>query len=443
MDLPELQAAVASWINAAGANIALWLQSPEFFLQLAAILLAMLCAFLLAAILRRRVGIFQSPDPSEKLYRLRSTLFRFRVLLVPLLSVVLLALTAALVQGVGYPVWLVRVAESAALIALLYTVIVKFVNNSFIKALGKWVGVPVATLAVFGWLEPVVTQLDAISLSVGNIRLSLYALARTLVFGSILFWLGRLSNTAGKDAIRSQKQLDVGTREVFAKLFEIGVFVLVFLLLLQVMGISLTALAVFGGALGVGLGFGLQQIASNFISGIIILLDRSLSIGDHVELEDGRAGTLRELNMRFGVLETYDGKDIVVPNEQFITSSYTNWTHKDPQQRYAIEFQVAYDTDLDSLFEDLRALCRAHPQVVSGEVYPLELQPDAEIAGFGDSGIDVLVEYWMEGIDDGANRVEADLLLSIFHLFRDKDYEFPFPQREVRILGEGALHAGS
>jgi small-conductance mechanosensitive channel len=202
------------------------------------------------------------------------------------------------------------------------------------------------------------------------------------------------------------------------------------------MGINLTALAVFGGALGVGLGFGLQQIASNFISEIIILLDRSVAIGDFIELEDGRSGTLRDLNMRFGVIETFDGKDVMIPNELFITSSYTNWTHKDPKQRYPLNFQVAYSTDLDLLFDNVRAICAEHPMVISGDDVPVELQPDAEIAGFGDSGIDILVEFWMEGIDDGKNRVGADLLHSIWRSIQEHGMEIPFPQREIRILND-------
>lgn len=356
-----------------------------------------------------------------------------------------LAIAVRVSQSMGYPPWVIRVAESIALVYLLYLLITRYISDGFVRSMGRWIGIPVATLAVFDWLDDVTGFLDSISLSAGNIRVSLYALARAFVFGALLFWLGRISNVAGKDMIRKQEQMDLGTREVVAKLFEIGIFVIISLLLLQIMGINLTALAVFGGALGVGLGFGLQQIASNFISGIIILLDRSLGIGDYVEFEDGRVGTLRELNMRFGVLETYDGKDIVVPNEQFITATYVNWTHKDSRQRYSIEFQVAYATDLDALFVDLRKLCCEHPQVLSGPELDAEFQPDAEISGFGDSGIDILIEYWMDGVDDGANRVGADLLLSIYHLFRDSDYEFPFPQREVRMLGDapGDPHPGA
>lgn len=438
MNIPQLKAQAAEWMTQSSAAVVGWAQSPEFYVQLGAIAGATGLAWVLATIIRSRTGWFKQPKPDGRFFRARTTLHRLGLLLFALLAVLALAMAAEIADSADHQSWLIRGAESVALVYLLYSVVTRFMNPGFVSGMGKWVGIPVATLAVFGWLDEVTGYLDSVSLTAGNIELSLLTLARTVIFGTLLFWLGRVSNSAGKDAIRSQQQLDVGTREVFAKLFEIGVFTLVFLLLLQVMGISLTALTVFGGALGVGLGFGLQQIASNFVSGIIILLDRSLTIGDHVELEDGRSGTLRELNMRFGVLETYDGKDVVVPNEQFITASYTNWTHKDPQQRYAIEFQVAYSTDLDALFDDLRALCAAHEQVLSGSDYPLAMQPDAEIADFGDSGIDILIEFWMEGIDDGANRVDADLKLAIYHLFRDKGYEFPFPQREVRLLEKGA-----
>lgn len=211
-------------------------------------------------------------------------------------------------------------------------------------------------------------------------------------------------------------------------------FVVVFLLLLNVMGIDLTALAVFGGALGVGLGFGLQQIASNFISGIIILLDRTLTIGDYIELEDGRAGTLRELTMRAATLETFDGKDIMVPNERFITTAFVNWTHYNKKQRYSLNFQVAYKTDLERLFEVVRGIVASHPRVLSGDDLPIAERPDAEIQSFDDSGITILVEFWMEGVDDGDNRVGADLLMMIWTALKENGIEIPFPQREIKVL---------
>jgi small-conductance mechanosensitive channel len=205
---------------------------------------------------------------------------------------------------------------------------------------------------------------------------------------------------------------------------------------LQVAGIDLTALVVFGGAIGVGLGFGLQQIASNFISGIIILLDRSIAIGDYIELEDGRAGTLRELTMRSATLETYDGKDIMVPNERFITTAFTNWTHNNKKQRYPIVLEVAYGSDLDKLFPLLRDVVSSHPRVLSGEDYPIEERPDAEIQAFNANGIEILIEFWMGDIDDGKNRVGGDLLYMIYQALMENGFVIPFPQREVVIKAD-------
>ena len=203
------------------------------------------------------------------------------------------------------------------------------------------------------------------------------------------------------------------------------------------MGINLTALTVFGGALVVSIGFGLQSIASNFISGLIILLDGSLKVGDFIELDDGRSGTIVKMNIRSTLLETYSGKDIIVPNEQFITTRFVNWTHNNPKQRYSIEFQVAYKTDIPRMLDIIKEVVRSHPQVLNEPDTPIEELADAEISGFGDSGIDILVEFWMEGIDDGVNRVGADLLLMIWQALRDNNIEIPFPQREVKILNPG------
>lgn len=316
----------------------------------------------------------------------------------------------------------------------MYAIITQFIETEPVKKFVKWVAIPIAIMHVFGWLDDVTTYLDSIKLQMGNISISLHAIARVLIFGSVLFWLGRISNNTGKQFIRKQEKIEVGTREVFAKLFEIALYVVIFILLLQVMGINLTALAVFGGAVGVGLGFGLQAIASNFISGLIILLDRSLTVGDYIELEDGRSGTIRALNMRSTILKTFEGKDIMVPNDSFITTIFTNWARENKKQRYAIEFQVAYSTDVEKLVEVLKETVAKHPQVISGPEYTEEEQPDAEISGFGDSGIDILVEYWMEGIDDGANRVDADLNMMIWKALKEHEMQMPFPQREVRIL---------
>jgi len=411
-----------------------WSTSSAFHIQAGLILFAVLLAFALARYLKDYVPVLREEPRPGPLRFLRTKLYQARDLLFPLLNIMLLGIAVDLSALLAAQDGLVRVAQSLAVVVMLYSIIDRAISKNIVKRMVTWVAIPIALLHVFGVLDDVAAYLDAIDLEVGNIRVSAYGLARVVIFGAVLFWLGRVSNQMGQQLIRNQEDLDIVTREVFAKLFQVALTAVIFILLLQVMGINLTALAVFGGAVGVGLGFGLQAIASNFISGIIILLDRSVSVGDFIELEDGRSGVIRELQMRSTTLETFDGKDIMVPNEQFITSNFINWTHKNELQRYSIEFQVAYRTDLHRLFDILRRVVASHPQVISGDDVPVAMRPDAEIAGFGDSGVDILVEFWMEGIDDGKNRVGADLLLMIWDALNENEMEIPFPQREVKIL---------
>jgi len=415
------------------------LTSVAFYVQLGIVAFAVVVGWMLGAYILKHVRLFREEPDSGVLEDLRWTIYRARALVQPVTAAIVLGVATLISETAIGSIWLVKVAQGIALIFVVYSLITHLLQNEKVIALVKWVGLPVAVLYSMGWLNDVTDHLDSIAFTVGNIKLSVYTILRTLVFGFLLFWLGRLSNVTGKRVIRTQQALDPGAREVAAKLFEIAVFVVIFLLLLNVMGIDLTALAVFGGALGVGLGFGLQQIASNFISGIIILLDRSLTIGDYIQLEDGRAGTLRELSMRSATLETYDGKDIMVPNEKFITTSFTNWTHNNKLQRYPINFQVAYDTDLDKLFPILREVVASHPKVISGDDVPIELRPDAEIQEFQDSGINILVEFWMEGIDDGEHRVGGDLLLMIWQALKANNIVIPFPQRVITVTRDSDI----
>jgi small-conductance mechanosensitive channel len=140
--------------------------------------------------------------------------------------------------------------------------------------------------------------------------------------------------------------------------------------------------------------------------------------------------------MRSTTLETFEGRDIMVPNETFIVSSFTNWTHKNRKQRYRVDFSVAYHSDIRKLVEIIKDVVSTHPQVISGPDVPLEERLDCEIDSFGDSGINMFVEFWMEGIDDGRNRVGGDLMLMILEAIQEHGFEIPFPQREVRVLGD-------
>ena len=285
-------------------------------------------------------------------------------------------------------------------------------------------------------INDIIHVLQSLVFELGTLSISFYDILRFLLLGILVVVLARMVNNYGKGIIKRQKRIDVRTKEILSKIYEVIIFCTVALILLNIMGVNLTTLAVFSGAVGVGLGLGLQSIASNFISGIIILLDNSITIDDYIEINDEQKGFVREFRMRYTVLETYDGKDIVVPNETFISSTFINWSHKDPKQRYRVDFSVAYDTDVRSMVELIKTAVGEHPQVLNGDNVALEERPDCEIDSFGDSGINMFVEFWILGIDDGKNRVGGDLNLIILETLKNNGIEIPFPQREIKIVSQ-------
>ena len=407
-----------------------WLTSPQFYAQVAAILGAIALAHFLGKQFNARVPWFsEKPSKKARFLKVREYIYAASDLLFPALCYVLLGFAVEIANAVAGADWLVRIARGVSVIFLLYSVINRFITHGMLRSAALYVGIPVATLQVFGWLDETTEFLDSLSFQAGNIRLSLYFFIKAALAGAFFFWLGSLSNKSGQNAIRNQKALDLPTQELLAKLFQIVLFGLLFILLLQVLGLDLTALTIFGGALGVGIGFGLQQIASNFISGIILLVERTLTVGDYIELDDGRAGIMKELNMRSATLETYDGKEIMVPNEKFITDTFVNWTRDDPRQRYEVDFSVAYDTDIRKIPDMIVKAVSKHPGVLSDPE-----EPDCELRGFGESGIDFGLEFWIKGIDDGKNKISSDVLFIIWETLTSNNIKIPYPQREVRIV---------
>ncbi len=414
-----------------------WATSPPFYSQVGAIILAWLLAPLLARIINARITALGLAEKGKGIFRRAGQLLEsLRSLMRPLMLVLLLAIAVTALDAAVGSSWLARLAQSAVLVWLLYSAINLYIANPMLRTAAIWLGIPVATLHVFGWYDDVVAFLDGISLSVGNIRLSLYFLLKAAVFGGLFFWVGRITSEAGRNVIQKQETMDRGLRELFTRLFEIALYFIIFILLLQVLGVDLTALAIFGGALGVGLGFGLQQIASNFISGIIVLIERSIVVGDYVELEDGKAGIVKNINIRSTVLETFDGKEIMVPNERFITQRFINWTHDDPRQRYEVEFLVSYDTDLHKVPPIIEAAVLKHPRVLTEPEHP-----DCELREFADHGVKFGIEFWVEGLDDGPNKFSSDVLFLVWDALKENGIAIPYPRREVVLLNEPARTA--
>jgi small-conductance mechanosensitive channel len=406
-----------------------WLASPQFYAQVIAVIGLWIVAKIIARQVLKRTPILRREPMEGRFLRYQKLLFSCRNLVEPLIFVAFMAAATSVADAALGASWLIRIAQSLALVRLLHAVIMRFLTHPVINAAARWIVLPIAAIYALGYFAQFTDALDSIAFQAGNIRISLLALSKAALFGGILFWLGRTSSNAGQKVIRDQQSVDVQTRELAAKALELLVFAIVGLLLLNILGLDLTTLAVFGGALGVGLGFGLQQIASNFISGIIILLERSLKVGDYIELEDGRTGTLRQLNMRSSTLETYDGKEIMVPNEKFITTRFVNWTRADPRQRYEVPFVVTYDTDLHKVVPLIEKAISSHPTVLQ--------EPEkvsCELKKFGDFGAHFAVKFWVNGIDDGPNNFTSDVHFLVWDALQKGKIRLATPNHQVSIL---------
>ncbi|CUH75239.1 Potassium efflux system KefA precursor [Tritonibacter multivorans] len=416
-----------------------WLTSPAAWSQFA--LLAV--AFVLAVVLTRRFSpvITRLLTPPEEqthiLARTRRFLLQFVPLLLPLLAYALTGIGESVVRSIFDSGAVIAFGKRLFLFLAARILVRDIVQDGFLKLLGRYVLVPMAALYALGLLDPAMAYLNTLQVTLGNITISLMALLRGVVAGGVLFWLGRWSNDQSATFIKSQEDMRPATRELALKTAEIAIFGAAFLLLMNIMGINLSALAVLGGAIGVGVGLGLQQIASNFVSGIILLLEGQATVGDYVELDGGEAGTIVKMTARAAILETWDGKWIVVPNEDFITTRVVNYSDSGSANRYEAPFSVSYDTDINKVPAIIEEAVAALPFVLSDPD-----GPDCELRGFGDSGVDFAVEFWVNGIDDGKNKFTPKVMFAVWNALKAHDIEIPYPHRVVEIRGSGGLPFG-
>ena len=410
-----------------------WLTSISFLAQVGAIVAAFLLSPIIAGSLRKKIFLFnQAPAEDTKLKVIRDYVYRSREFLRAAMLVILLALFAVVLKAV--PVagqdWLVKLAQGLAVVFLLYKAIKTFIPNELVRKLATWVVIPLAVLGVFGYFDDLTGLLNGAELMrMGDTPITLMTVVRLAIFGTIFFKLGGILNNKGQTAIRSQESLDSSTVEVVSKIFQILLFGIIFILVMGAAKVPMSGLVMIFSALSLGIGLGLQPVAANFVSGMIILFDRSVRVGDFISLEDGREGFVEAINMRSTTVETTVGKDMMVPNTTFIENSYENWTHKDPRQRYEVYFTVPFDTDIDLLEDIVIPEISRHPSVLQEPE-----EPDLELRDFGPSGINFAVEFWCSGIDDGSNKFTSDLNFAVWRILKKHNIRMPLPQTEVRML---------
>ncbi|WP_299401042.1 mechanosensitive ion channel domain-containing protein [uncultured Roseobacter sp.] len=409
-----------------------WALSPAAWSQFALLILAYLLAVLVARRLRGVLKRLLTPaeDAETALARARRTSLLALPLLLPLLAYGFTAMGESVVRSLFDSGAVIAFGKRLFMFLAVRTLVREIITDPFLKLLGRYVLTPIAALYAVGLLDPLMLKLSEITITLGNISFSVMSLVRGVLAGGILFWLGGWSNRQTTQFIENQKDMRPSLRQLTAKAIEFAIFGVAFLLLLNIMGINLSALAVIGGAIGVGLGFGLQKIASNFISGVILLIEGQATVGDFVELDGGESGQIVKMTARAAVLETFDGRWIVVPNEDFITTRVVNYSDSGSANRYEAPFSVSYDTDINAVPAIIEAAVATHPDVLDAP-YP----PDCELRGFGDSGIDFAVEFWVNGLDDGPNKYTSDVLFLVWNALKENGIEIPYPHRVVEIKG--------
>lgn len=414
------------WFN----NLSARLTEPTTWWQLLALAVATLCASLINFRLQQRLRARELQSTGLRHIAIRS----IQRLLWPLTALaVLLPITAILARN-GLPHQLLDIAVpillALALIRLMVYILRKtFTVNPLLKSSESflaaliWAGV---VLHLLGWLPAVIGLLDSLALTLGELRISLLSVLELLLLVALSFtlalWLSELIN---RSLLRSD-HISPSMRVGFSKFSRFALITLAFLLALTAVGINLSSLAIFGGALGVGLGFGLQRIVSNFVCGFILVMDRSIKPGDVITVGDN-FGWVDALNSRYLVVRNREGVDTLIPNENLITSEVINWSYADTNIRLIIKVQISYDDDPEQAMALMLDCANASSRVLA------DPEPTARLMEFADSGIALQLRVWIADPQNGTANVRSDINLAIWRAFKENRITIPYPQRDMHI----------
>lgn len=403
------------------------LRDPAMLWEVAALVSCLAIAWWLQWRVRRhrseRGGLLQAGEAG-----LRRIVF-------PLSALLLVLVTRELVRPY-VPVALLNLAVPLLLSLALVRAVVFSLRYAFPAArwLTAWERYVAATiwlclvLYITGLAEPVIAGLESVKFTIGKQKLDLWlvihgivtALATLLVALWFAGWM--------EHRLMGSESVDSNVRVVLARAGKSVLIVVALLVSLALVGIDITALSVFGGAFAVGLGFGLKTIASNYVAGFMILLDRSIRIGNIVAIDATTSGQVTRITTRYTVVRTLAGTEVIVPNEYLVGNIIRNQTYTDTQVRIPLPLSVAYDSDLELAMRLMVEAAAAQPRVLKDPA------PSALVVAFGESGIDLELGFWIRDPQEGTGVLRSEVSLAIWRSFRDNGIVFPFPQREVRVL---------
>jgi small-conductance mechanosensitive channel len=408
----------------------LWsdLQQPGILWQVGVLLLCLGLAWWLGRLLQWR-----APETSTEAVKRGAAAAR-RVAFPLLATLLLLAGRAALAHWHSTHLLAVAIPLFGAMAGIrfaVYLLRIAFARSAWLETFERSIATLIwAALALHltGLLPEIVRWLSEVEFSAGKHSLSLWTLLSALFWVALTMLLALWVGAAVEARLMRAESLHSSLRAVFARLAKALLLVAAVLVVLPLIGVDLTVLSVFGGALGVGLGLGLQKIASNYLSGFIILLDRSIRLGDLITA-DGQHGEVTRITTRYVVVRSPAGIEALIPNDTLVTTTVLNHSYSDRRVRLAVRVQVAYRTDVPGLLTLLVDLARRNSRVLR------EPEPTAQVLNLAESGVDIELGFWIEDPERGSQNVRSEVSVAILKEFQSRGIEIPYPQREVRLLG--------
>ncbi len=291
----------------------------------------------------------------------------------------------------------------------------------------------VAALSILGLLDDTVAILDGLAITTGGIRISALLVIKGVLSLAVLLWAAMFASRIFERRITQSSALTPTLRVLAVKLLKIVLVSIAVVVALSSVGIDLTAFAVVGGAIGVGIGFGLQKIVSNLISGVIILLDRSIKPGDVISLGD-TFGWINSLGARYASVVTRDGTEWLIPNEDLITQQVVNWSYSNNEVRLKVPIGISYKSD------PRKAIALCFEAAAEEERILKEPKTNVLVKGFGDNSVDIEMRIWIRDPQNGVSNIKSAVFLRVWDKFQQHGIEIPFPQRDVHLIPPADLN---
>ncbi|MEM9496037.1 MAG: mechanosensitive ion channel domain-containing protein [Pseudomonadota bacterium] len=424
-----------------GERVLAWLQSRmltfDFVIEAVLLVAALAPAAMFGPQLKRVIAGQIAPRAPHGVLRRAANAFAH--VATPLALLITLQIAVIALGAMGRSSGLVQAGVSLLTAWIIIRLVSLVIRSPFWSKVAFYVAWPIAALDAFGMLGNVVAQLEAFSFPIGEDangvaqRFSALDFVRTAAVFGVLFWGANFAGGFLKGRIDAIDELTVSFKALLGKILDVLLPVVALVAALQFVGFPFGTLAIFGGAVGLGIGLGMQRTVSNFFAGFTLIADKSIKPGDVIEI-DGAFGWVTQMNARYVSLRTRDGTDHLVPNDKFIQEGVNNWSHKDRHLRLHAPFGIAYGTD------DLRGLARRMEAMVVEIDRVLEHpKPRCNLMAFGDSSIDFDLRFWINDPANGVSNVRSDVFMAIWDVLKEEGIEIPFPQREVHLMSAPAL----